>query len=466
MSKRAEAAGDMVLVRNKIASRYDSQVESEVLDWMKALLNVDIEGGMSSVENALRDGQVLINLARLLQKDSPNCPPAAKKMKLRLNTQDIPYKQMENIQTFLLFCEKFGVSKMGIFHTVDLYEGRNLAQVISCLQILGSESQRAGYPNTIGPKFTQANNRNFSKEVLRQGHGIVGCQAGSNKYATQKGMRIGSVRHCADIRADDLNKESNKELSLVAGTNRFATQKGMTIGGVRHGADIRSEDISKDSHGLVILQAGSNKFASQKGIVIGGVRHGSDIRADDLLKEGQTIVGMQAGSNKFASQVGMTCIGAVRHAADIRADELDKEGQTIVGLQAGTNKFASQSGMVIGGVRHVADIRADDLCREGQATVGMQMGSNKYATQQGLSMGAVRHVADIRADDVSKEGSSVLGLQMGTNKCATMTGISFGAVRHGADLNIKDISYGSVSDPNYSAKKAASHSEEAVAAAE
>lgn len=47
--------------------------------------------------------------------------------------------QMENIQTFLTFCEHYGVPKGNLFQTVDLYEGANMAQMLSCIQCLGSE---------------------------------------------------------------------------------------------------------------------------------------------------------------------------------------------------------------------------------------------------------------------------------------------------------------------------------------
>ena len=40
---------------------------------------------------------------------------------------------------FLQFCENYGVPKTGLFQTVDLYEGRNMAQVLNCIQQLGSE---------------------------------------------------------------------------------------------------------------------------------------------------------------------------------------------------------------------------------------------------------------------------------------------------------------------------------------
>ena len=46
---------------------------------------------------------------------------------------------MENITVFCNFCENYGVPKTGTFQTVDLFEGRNMAQVLTCIQQLGSE---------------------------------------------------------------------------------------------------------------------------------------------------------------------------------------------------------------------------------------------------------------------------------------------------------------------------------------
>jgi len=57
--------------------------------------------------------------------------------------------QMENIEVFVNFCEAYGVPRTSVFQTVDLFEGRNMAQVLSCIQQLGSEvSTRLSYFNT------------------------------------------------------------------------------------------------------------------------------------------------------------------------------------------------------------------------------------------------------------------------------------------------------------------------------
>ena len=83
-----------------------------------------------------------------------------------------------------------------------------------------------------------------------------------------------------------MTKEGEGVIGLQAGTNRYATQSGMTIGGTRHAADIRADDMTKEGHGIIGLQAGTNKYASRSnaGVVMGGLRHAADIRADDMTK--------------------------------------------------------------------------------------------------------------------------------------------------------------------------------------
>ena len=67
-------------------------------------------------------------------------------------------------------------------------------------------------------------------------------------------MRIGSVRHCADIKADDQIQEGQGIVGGQAGSNLYASQKGMRgAGAVRHGADIRTE---AGDQGTIGLQAG------------------------------------------------------------------------------------------------------------------------------------------------------------------------------------------------------------------
>jgi len=130
---RAEAAGDMVAIRGKIAGRYDPEVEREIIDWFKKLINIDLEPGMRNLEKQLRNGQDVVKLAKVIQQGTPNCPEKAKKMPLKPNTLQAPFKQMENIQQFLTFCQNYGVPKTGLCQTVDLFEGTNMPQFLSCV---------------------------------------------------------------------------------------------------------------------------------------------------------------------------------------------------------------------------------------------------------------------------------------------------------------------------------------------
>ncbi|KAJ8316238.1 hypothetical protein KUTeg_006252 [Tegillarca granosa] len=186
-------------------------------------------------------------------------------------------------------------------------------------------AQRNGFNGeTAGPKPTEKVKRDFTYEQLKSSQGLIGLQAGSNKFASQKGMRIGAVRHISDIRADNFSKDSEGVLTLQAGTNKFDSQKGMRgFGAVRHISDIRADDFSQASEGVITLQAGTNKFDSQKGMRgFGAVRHISDVKVEELDRAGTAVVRLDMGYTGGDSQKGMTCFGAQRHVSDIKVLDL------------------------------------------------------------------------------------------------------------------------------------------------
>lgn len=47
--------------------------------------------------------------------------------------------QMENIEIFLKAAGKYGVPEASLFPTADLYDGKNMAMVVSTLLVLGTE---------------------------------------------------------------------------------------------------------------------------------------------------------------------------------------------------------------------------------------------------------------------------------------------------------------------------------------
>ncbi|GAB1603195.1 calponin-2-like [Argonauta hians] len=345
-------------IQSKVLSKYDTGAEQEVRNWIKELVGEEIGSGPYEVERQLKNG---ITLVKLIEKviegtSESDLPPDAKRCTLKTNTSATPFKQMENIETFLKACKAYGVPDNSCFQTVDLFEGRNMAMVIATVLQLGTEAQRHNFNGPhCGPKPYETQKFSFDPQVLRAGEGMIGLLAGSHRFANQAGMVFGGVRHIADIRCDQYDPESQKDVGLQAGTNKFATQKGMVIGGVRHVSDIRCDQIDPESNKDINLQSGTNKFASQKGIVMGGVRHIADIRCDEYAQEAHGHIGLQSGSNKFASQKGMS-FGAVRHVNDIKSDEMSEEGKRTINLQYGYTAGANQSGMTFGKNRSVVDL--------------------------------------------------------------------------------------------------------------
>ncbi|CDS42345.1 calponin [Echinococcus multilocularis] len=335
--------------------KYDSEVEREVLDWIGKLTGANIESGREKVAAALRDGKILIKLVNVIYEGTPELPSSAANLRrpLKANTSKISFKMMENIETFINACAAYGVPKTGLFQTVDLFEMRNMGQVINCIYQLGTECQRHKFNGPkCGPRPTNENKRIFSPEQLAMSNTVIGLQAGSNKGASQKGMSMGAVRHIADIKAGDMTREAQGIIGLQAGSNKGASQSGMSIGAMRHIADLKIDQMSADGKTVIGLQAGSNKGASQSGMNMGGIRHVADIKADSISESGKKVIGLQAGTNKVSNQSGMS-MGKIRHIADLKVGAMSDEGKSVIGLQAGSNEGATQAGIAFGGRRDI-----------------------------------------------------------------------------------------------------------------
>ena len=50
--------------------------------------------------------------------------------------------------------------------------------------------------------------------------------------------------------------QSGRTFVSFLGTNKFASQKGMTIGGVRHVADIKVTELCQEAQAVLTLQSG------------------------------------------------------------------------------------------------------------------------------------------------------------------------------------------------------------------
>ncbi|XP_022706571.1 myophilin-like [Varroa jacobsoni] len=185
---RAPKSGLAAEAQKKLLSKYDAQLASEVMDWVKRIVGVDFDpsGEMDNVHEVLKDGTILCKLINVLK---PGSIPEKK-----INASKMAFKCMENINLFLDKAKEMGVMAEETFQTVDLWEKQNILAVVICLQALARKAPKHGVEG-IGPKEAQGNKRNFSEEVLKAGQNVIGLQYGSNKGASQSGMSFGNTRH-------------------------------------------------------------------------------------------------------------------------------------------------------------------------------------------------------------------------------------------------------------------------------
>ncbi|XP_053208287.1 muscle-specific protein 20-like [Panonychus citri] len=172
-------------VSAKLAGKRDTQLESEILQWIAAIVGEPLPAG--SFEDVLKDGIILCKLMNKL------APGSCKK----IATSGPSFKLMENINTFQTAARNYGVPEIDVFQTVDLFEKRNIPQVTQCLLALGRTCYLHSDFNGpyLGPKPSEECKRDFSEEQLRASDGIISLQYGSNKGANQSGQNFGNSRH-------------------------------------------------------------------------------------------------------------------------------------------------------------------------------------------------------------------------------------------------------------------------------
>jgi len=113
-------------LKAKQSSKYDPAIEASVLQYIQSMTGESISAGQDNLHAALKDGITLCNLANKL---SPGIIPRIQKGKM-------PFVQMENINSFLMACKRIGVPDTDLFMTVDLFEAKNMSQVLQTLHTL------------------------------------------------------------------------------------------------------------------------------------------------------------------------------------------------------------------------------------------------------------------------------------------------------------------------------------------
>jgi len=199
MANRPKGYGMTAELAKKKAAKFDADLANEAIGWMVEVLELgQIDASLISqlkevstekdVQVPLKNGVLLCHLVNVIK------PGSVKK----INTNNMAFKQMENIGNFLAACESVGCLKVDLFQTVDLYESNNIPQVINGIFALGRKVQSFFNGPRLGPEESTQNVREFTEDQLRAGEGVIGLQAGSNKGASQAGQNFGKTRAIID----------------------------------------------------------------------------------------------------------------------------------------------------------------------------------------------------------------------------------------------------------------------------
>lgn len=181
---RAGKAGINADAQARINSKYNDDIATETLEWVKQLTGAPLNtaGTADNLYEVLKDGTLLCKLVNSLQEGSVK----------KINQSTMAFKCMENINAFLDAAKKMGVPPQETFQTIDLWEKQNLYSVLICLQSLGRKAGNFGKP-TLGPKEADKNVREFTEEQLNAGQHVVSLQYGTNK-GQQSGITFGNRR--------------------------------------------------------------------------------------------------------------------------------------------------------------------------------------------------------------------------------------------------------------------------------
>ena len=108
----------------------------------------------------LRSGELLCEVANLVKPGAVG----------RIVQSTMPFKQMENVASYIDACVSLGVPAQDLFMTVDLFEGKDIRAVVRNLHSLGRVAQTLeGFRGPhLGARLASKNERHFSEAQLAE----------------------------------------------------------------------------------------------------------------------------------------------------------------------------------------------------------------------------------------------------------------------------------------------------------
>ncbi|KAL0612430.1 Calponin-2 [Plecturocebus cupreus] len=238
-------------VKNRLLSKYDPQKEAELRSWIEGL--TDVSTG-PDFQKGLKDGFILCTRMNKLQ---PGSVP-------KINRSMQNWHQLENLSNFIKAVVSYGKNPVDLFEANDLFESGNMKQVQVSLLALAGKAKTKGLQSgvDIRVKSSEKQERNFDAAAMKAGQCFIRLQMGTNKCASQSGMR----RHLYDPKNHILTPMDHSTISLQMGT-KCASQVGMTAPGKRRHIYDTKLGTDKCDNSSMSLQMGYMQGANQSGQV-------------------------------------------------------------------------------------------------------------------------------------------------------------------------------------------------------
>ncbi|KAI8992012.1 calponin homology domain-containing protein [Mycotypha africana] len=175
-------------IHARIDAKYSVEREKEARQWIEDLIGEKFPS--EDFAESLKDGTILckLNSHRVIEKLKPGSG--------KFKQSRLPFVQMENISIFLRGAEALGVPKHDLFQTIDLYEKKNMTQVVDAIFSLSRYGYKAGTsPDYLGPKLADKQQAAYSKEAAAAAAATYNTyQYGYTGGANQSGMTFGKRR--------------------------------------------------------------------------------------------------------------------------------------------------------------------------------------------------------------------------------------------------------------------------------
>ncbi|KAI6652913.1 Muscle-specific protein 20-like isoform X1 [Oopsacas minuta] len=184
MAYRAPKSGIAADIQRKRQSEYKVSIEREAIEWIECVI-WEQKNYSVNFHEWLLDGSILCKLFNYIE---PNQIPSK-----HFKPTSATFKQLDNINMFIMACKNYGIKEGDLFVSLDLHEANDLAQVLSSIFSLERMAHKNGW---IGPRLEAKEYEKYVKKItksrLEEGKRIIPMQT-DKRFASPELLLFGSI---------------------------------------------------------------------------------------------------------------------------------------------------------------------------------------------------------------------------------------------------------------------------------